>query len=174
MSLTQLALVDATQLDSDLGDVADAIRAKSGGSSQLAFPLDFISEIESIQTGGADRLKTAEITLTQDYATATSTPASIMALGAAAIGTNNYVVRLVNGVSALTNADLNAMFAGGFHIAALPLTLSDKTRNDVLEGVARYQAESNPRDGIIQGAYGTLSYNSNAKAGAIYQVWGWD
>lgn len=45
-------MVDSTQLDSDLGDVADAIRAKSGGSSQLAFPLGFISEIGSIQTGG--------------------------------------------------------------------------------------------------------------------------
>lgn len=45
-------LVDSTQLDSDLGDVADAIRAKSGGTSQLAFPVGFISEIQSIQTGG--------------------------------------------------------------------------------------------------------------------------
>lgn len=45
-------LVDSAQLDSDLGDVADAIRAKSGGSSQLAFPAGFISEIQSITTGG--------------------------------------------------------------------------------------------------------------------------
>ena len=52
MALTQLAMVDVAQLDSDLEDVADAIRAKSGGSSQLAFPAGFISEIGSIQTGG--------------------------------------------------------------------------------------------------------------------------
>lgn len=45
-------LVDSTQLDSDLGDVADAIRAKSGGTSQLAFPAGFITEIQSISTGG--------------------------------------------------------------------------------------------------------------------------
>ena len=45
-------LVDSTQLDSDLEDVADAIRAKSGGSSQLAFPAGFVSEIGSIPTGG--------------------------------------------------------------------------------------------------------------------------
>jgi len=49
-------LVDSAQLDSDLGDVADAIRAKSGGSSQLAFPAGFVSEIGSIQTGGEDTL----------------------------------------------------------------------------------------------------------------------
>lgn len=44
-------LVDSSQLNSDLGDVADVIRAKSGGSSQLAFPSGFISEIASISGG---------------------------------------------------------------------------------------------------------------------------
>ena len=51
MPLTQLALVDSAQLESDLSDVADAIRAKSGGSGTLAFPAGFISEIGNIQTG---------------------------------------------------------------------------------------------------------------------------
>lgn len=45
-------LVDSTQLDSDLTSVADAIRAKSGGSSQLAFPAGFVSEIGNIPSGG--------------------------------------------------------------------------------------------------------------------------
>lgn len=36
----------------DLTSVANAIRAKSGGSSQLAFPAGFVSEIQSIVTGG--------------------------------------------------------------------------------------------------------------------------
>lgn len=38
---------------SDLTSVANAIRAKSGGSSQLAFPAGFVSEIGNIPTGGA-------------------------------------------------------------------------------------------------------------------------
>lgn len=46
-------LVDSAQLDSDLKDVADAIRAKSGGESPLAFPSGFISEIGNIPSGGA-------------------------------------------------------------------------------------------------------------------------
>ena len=50
MSLDKL--VDSTQLDSDLTSVANAIRAKSGGSSQLAFPAGFVSEIGNIPTGG--------------------------------------------------------------------------------------------------------------------------
>lgn len=44
-------LVDSTQLDSDLTSVANAIRTKSGGSSQLAFPNGFVSEIQSISPG---------------------------------------------------------------------------------------------------------------------------
>ena len=46
------ALVDSAQLDSDLTDVADAIRAKTGGTTPLAFPNEFISEIGSISGGG--------------------------------------------------------------------------------------------------------------------------
>ena len=45
-------LVDSTQLDSDLTSVANAIRAKSGGSGQLAFPAGFVSEIGNIPSGG--------------------------------------------------------------------------------------------------------------------------
>ena len=45
-------LVDSSQLNSDLTSVANAIRAKSGGSSQLAFPAGFVSEIGNIPTGG--------------------------------------------------------------------------------------------------------------------------
>lgn len=45
-------LVDSTQLDSDLTSVANAIRAKSGGSSQLAFPAGFVSAIGDISGGG--------------------------------------------------------------------------------------------------------------------------
>lgn len=46
--------VDSTQLDSDLTSVANAIRAKSGGSSQLAFPAGFVSEIGNIPSGGKE------------------------------------------------------------------------------------------------------------------------
>lgn len=46
-------LVDSTQLDSDLTSVADAIRAKSGGSASLAFPAGFVSEIQAIPSGGS-------------------------------------------------------------------------------------------------------------------------
>jgi hypothetical protein len=45
-------LVDSAQLNTDLTAVANAIRAKSGGSTPLAFPGGFVSEIGSIQTGG--------------------------------------------------------------------------------------------------------------------------
>jgi WD40 repeat protein len=46
-------IVNATQLNSDLGDIADAIRAKSQGQDPLLFPSEFISEIGSIPTGAS-------------------------------------------------------------------------------------------------------------------------
>lgn len=46
-------LVDSTQLDADLTSVANAIRAKSGGSGSLAFPSGFVSEIGNIPSGGS-------------------------------------------------------------------------------------------------------------------------
>ena len=45
-------LVDSAQLESDLTSVADAIRAKTGGTADLTFPADFVSEIGSISGGG--------------------------------------------------------------------------------------------------------------------------
>lgn len=45
--------VDSAKLNADLASVANAIRAKSGGDSPLAFPSGFVSEVDSIQTGGA-------------------------------------------------------------------------------------------------------------------------
>lgn len=47
-------LVDSAQLNTDLTAVANAIRAKSGSSTPLAFPGGFVSEIGSIQTGGGE------------------------------------------------------------------------------------------------------------------------
>ena len=46
-------VVDADQLDADLTSVADAIRAKTGTSGQMAFPSGFKTAVESIQTGGS-------------------------------------------------------------------------------------------------------------------------
>lgn len=41
-------IVDSSQLDSDLKDIGDAIRAKTGNENQLTFPSGFVSEIGNI------------------------------------------------------------------------------------------------------------------------------
>lgn len=79
-------LVDSTQLDSDLGDIAIAIRTKGGTSAQLSFPSGFISAIEAITTGitptGTINITQAGNTDVTNYATANvaagsaSTPAT--------------------------------------------------------------------------------------------------
>lgn len=44
--------VNATQLDSDLTSVANAIRTKGGTSASMAFPAGFVSAVQAIPTGG--------------------------------------------------------------------------------------------------------------------------
>lgn len=44
-------LVDSAKLDSDLSNVADAIRSKGGTSAELAFPTGFVSAVQAIPTG---------------------------------------------------------------------------------------------------------------------------
>lgn len=61
-------LVDSSQLDADLTSVANAIRAKSGGSSQLAFPAGFVSAVQAIPTGGTPT-GTKQISITQNGTT---------------------------------------------------------------------------------------------------------
>ena len=49
--MAKYKVVDTEQLETDLESVADAIRSKSGTSENLAFPEDFVSTIEEIETG---------------------------------------------------------------------------------------------------------------------------
>ena len=57
-------LVDSEQLNAALTNIANKIRSKTGKSSELSFPNDFESEIESIQTGGGGDTPVASPALT--------------------------------------------------------------------------------------------------------------
>ena len=54
-------MADYLTTDTDLTAVADAIRAKTGGSASLAFPAGFISEIGNISGGGNTDLADADM-----------------------------------------------------------------------------------------------------------------
>lgn len=51
--MSEMKLIDSTQLDTDLTSVANAIRTKGGTSASLAFPAGFVSAVEAIPTGGS-------------------------------------------------------------------------------------------------------------------------
>lgn len=63
-------LVDGAQLDSDLTDIADAIRQKTGKTATIEFPQGFIDEIEDIQ-GGSATLQTKSVTPSETAQTVT-------------------------------------------------------------------------------------------------------
>ena len=130
-------------------------------------------EVEYVKpSGGQDRLKETTITLAQDYAQANTTPTTIMALAKAAIGTANYMCRLIGGVSNKSNADMAAVFYGGFDGVDIPLSLTSGDKSYTWQGVTRVYSEANPR-ATLQGNF-ALSYNCKAFSGSIYKVWGWD
>lgn len=62
--------VDSAQLDSDLTDIADAIREKGSTESPLAFPDGFISAVEALPSGGGiTPTGTKQIEITQNGTT---------------------------------------------------------------------------------------------------------
>ena len=61
-------LVDSAQLNSDLEDIADAIRAKGGTSAELAFPAGFIGAIQNIPSGGGSSVPLVTGTFTPESA----------------------------------------------------------------------------------------------------------
>ena len=82
-------LVDSTQLDTDLTSVANAIRAKSGTSSMLLFPTDFISQISLIPSV---RLKMYQkVTFTQ-----TATQASPYTINLLPMTTGYYIFTVID------------------------------------------------------------------------------
>ena len=56
--------VDSAVLESNLTAVADAIRAKTGGSDPLAFPSGMVDAIAGITSGGGAELPTAKLLCT--------------------------------------------------------------------------------------------------------------
>ena len=130
-------LVDSTQLNLDLTSVANAIRAKSGGSSTLAFPVEFVSEIGNIPTGGggitekdvnfydydgtlvASKTKTEINAMTSDA----DLPANPTHEGLTAQGWNWTVAQLKSQLTAMPDQPVN--------VGQLYVTTNGKTEIDV-------------------------------------------
>lgn len=146
MSLDKL--VDSSQLDTDLTSVANAIRAKSGGSSQLTFPAGFVSEIQSIVSGGGAN----ETLLASGTYTVTSAQSSItIATGVAT--TAKTTKALV--VGDLTSA--SSGFMKYFSVVYIdgPQTLKDTASTNFPK--CRYYNQSATGGGIVNYQSGSAS-----------------
>lgn len=119
-------LVDSTQLESDLTDVADAIRAKTGGTADLAFPADFVSEIGSIETGGGG--------FTWDDLASNQTPTGAVSFETATtIGTRAFSER-----KGITSVDLTGITSIGAYAFAEDNNITDITNADDVLTIGQY------------------------------------
>ena len=153
--------------DTTLDAIADAINAKTGGSSAMT-PAEMVTAIGSISGGETDRLKTAEVTLTQDYPIGTATARDLRSLIATAIGTNYWFATISDfpsGVEDKTAVFCTAVAFRSFHVPNLDGL-------DVDNGGVAYFARTYTTSALA----GWYRDNTNCKAvaGTVYQVWGWD
>lgn len=146
-------LVDSAQLDSDLEDVADAIRAKSGGSGSLAFPAGFVSEIGSIETGGGTDFFHTTFTLATAQGTETM---------------RNMILQNIGGKKCFFAVNRETYPANGTAFFVNGSYLRPSTNNVyTLQIIGRYNTS---------GALGTAIWTNNISvaAGSEIEVWGFD
>lgn len=131
--------------------------------------------MQDVQGGGTDHLKTATLTLTQDYPQAANVGTIIKGLIDAAIGTD-YWVAVVSGAPS-TMADLTGVVCYLAKITSLNVANMQGYDTNVLGNNA-----PSPGNACYWRTYSTVypqgSYagNTNAKAysGMTYQIWGWN
>lgn len=195
-------LVDSTLLDSDLGDVADAIRAKSGGSTPLAFPAGFLTEIAAIQTGttptGTKQISiTANGTTTEDvtnYASAEIT-VNVPSSGASL---PSIITKIDGGSFTPVSDEATSGYAISHSLGVVPTGVAIMAMNIVAESYANrsvnlalmnanyyilYQINTNGTGRFAGGALPSGSFSANDfmivvtsnvfKAGTTYQWLAW-
>lgn len=103
-------LVDSTQLDADLTNIANAIRTKGGTSSLLAFPSEFVNAISEITTGGG---------ITWDQIASGSQPADNIVLSVASIVEKAFGMRTGgNQTFSVFGPNVTSMGIGAFQQAS--------------------------------------------------------
>ena len=154
-------LVDSAQLDSDLEDVADAIRAKGGTSASLAFPAGFVSAIQAISTGSNVAVEIVKVTVSSDKTSAFNilTGNQFLANHYADSGFFMFLIALDNITSTdsvVVNMSSNIMFSNsaqyGFGVrtynggvALVPVAQSVASKTPVYNGCMYYTDTGNLR-----------------------------
>lgn len=116
-------LVDSTQLESDLTDIANAIRTKGGTSASLAFPADFVSAVEAISGGSATPRLIDQMTITMTSTASSSSKETVQLTPA----TNCAVVVVIDeipappadGYTALAYANIFTKYGNGATFSAI-------------------------------------------------------
>lgn len=97
--------------DTELTSIANAVREKTGKSTVISFPSGYVSEIESIETGGGAPSGTKEISISQNGTTTEDVSNFASAEITVNVPSENNFYRLIGGASAKTTP-VSARFVG--------------------------------------------------------------
>lgn len=148
-------MADYLVTDTDLTNIANAIRTKGGTSAQLTFPLGFVDAVSAIPTGGITPTGTKQITLTDNgtttedvtnYASAQITVAIPVYNGEIVTPAYNVTVTLTNPVN-----------SGFFHTAYVTAWPGPGTFEDETE-LGRFQSPVGTISVSVDGVYGIAFY----------------
>lgn len=175
-------LVDSTQLDACCTAEANAIRAKTGGSSQIAYDWanskGFADAIASIPTGGGGTtLQTTTVTLTQDYAQSGTVGTTLKNLFDAAIGTDFWVAEVSEFPSGKSESDLASVVIRAFKFTSLNAANMQGYDTDVMSSSTTSPGNAAFfRSNTAQYCQGSYPGSTNAKAwsGMKFTIWGWN
>lgn len=115
-------LVDSTQLNADLTNVANAIRAKGGTSASLAFPDGFVDAIGDIETGGGVTVSPLSVTANGTYTAPSGEAYSPVTVNVptGGGGTSNVVTGTFTGTTTGAAMDVTLNYSGsGYPIAVM-------------------------------------------------------
>lgn len=151
--------VNATQLDSDLTSVANAIRTKGGTSAALSFPSGFVSAVQNIPGGGGIPLPSA--------ITAGDTPVVVNASGAAG-SSSSY-----NNLKA-TGLTITIPKSGNYRIkwcTSNPITSSSGTPPSCQSRLYKNGSAIGTTVTVNAGTETISTYDGNFNAGDEIEVW---
>lgn len=160
--------------DTNLTAVADAIRAKTGGSASLEFPDDFVSEIGSISGGSSVDVEALSVTENGTYTAPTGKAYSPVTVAVEGGGSDTLAALEAGQLTTWTNADVTGAVGRPFfkntNVTSVSYPNATSVLSDAFNGCSALTTVDMPNATEIRNyAFNGCSALENAKFGSQTQ-----